>query len=135
MQAQVSYVSAPVTGAQAAGSGRPAARHAQGAARPAADGPGYSRTPMSPLEPRNSGFPDSRFPDSRFPATGFHDNRFQATGFHDIPFEGSGRAPEPTEAEPATAPADRPDQDGSEPGNSQWDTSPGPMGSRRPGRG
>jgi MinD-like ATPase involved in chromosome partitioning or flagellar assembly len=177
-QAQVSYVSAPVTGAQATGSGagRPAARHAQGAARPADDGPGYSRTPMNPLEPGNSGapssassalagpgpagpapvspalagpapvspapaagfpdrpLPDPLFADSRFQDSQFQDSRFPAVDFHTSPLAGS-KPPEPNEADPTAGPADRPDQDDSGWENSRWDTSPGPMGSRRPGRG
>jgi MinD-like ATPase involved in chromosome partitioning or flagellar assembly len=177
-QAQVSYVSAPVAGDQGtgSGSGRPAARHAQGAARPAADSPGYSRIPMSPLEPGISGaptsassapaspvpaspvpaspvpaspapaspapaagfpdrpLPDRPFADSRFQDSRFQDSRFPAADFHASPFAGN-KPPEPNEAGATAGPADRPDQDGPEWGNSRWDTSPGPMGSRRPGGG
>jgi hypothetical protein len=69
------------------------------------------------------------------------DIRFPSDGVRSGSFAGS-RPPAPVEAgppaEPAAAPADRPDSpapDDSAWGNSRWDASPGPMGSRRPGRG
>jgi MinD-like ATPase involved in chromosome partitioning or flagellar assembly len=217
-QAQVGYVSAPVTStppastppantqaarthaastqaasAQAASAdpGRPAARHAQQTAPPATDAPGYSRTPMSPLQPGDAGFlaggyqdsraQDSDFQDSRAQDSDFQDSRAQDSDFQDSRSQGDiswpsdaqasrfpvvdfqagyagRRAPEPLEADPPAAPADRPDsprpdsprpdsprpdsprpdsprQDDPEWGSSEWNTSPGPMGSRRPGRG
>jgi hypothetical protein len=182
-QAQASYVTAPVASAQPASaqpanaqpanaqpvtapaatwpdttadSGRPAARHAQ---RPAANARGYSRIPMSPLKPGDSGFQAGGFQDSDFQDTRSQDSDFQDSDFQDTRFQASGsyagapqnirypsdgvragsfaggRAPEPAEAEPTADRPDSPGQDDSERANSQWGTSPGPMGSRRPGRG
>jgi hypothetical protein len=145
--------------------GRPPARHTQ---RPAPNGSGYSRTPMSPLQPGGSGFQANGFPDRDFQDTRSQDHDFQDSRSQDHDFQDSryqtrdsyasappdirfpsdvaragsfagSRPPEPTEAEPAVtlsaAPADRPDsraQDDAASRSSQWDTSPGPMGSRRP---
>jgi MinD-like ATPase involved in chromosome partitioning or flagellar assembly len=180
-QAQASYVGAPVAHAQAttADPGRPPARHAQRPGRPAANGPGYSRTPMSPLQPgdsgfRANGFQDQDSQDTRFQDQDFQDTRSQDHDLQDARYQTSdsyasappdirfpsdvARAgslpgsmpPGPIEAEPAATPsatpaatpsavpADRPDspaQDDAASESSQWDTSPGPMGSRRPGRG
>jgi hypothetical protein len=173
--AQATPAQAPSEQATPAAPGRPPARHAQRPARPAANGPGYSRTPMSPLQPGDSGFQangyqDQDFQDTRSQDHDFQDTRYQTSDSYasnsyasnsnasappDIRFPSDGaqagsfaaaqagsfagsRPPEPVEAEPSAAPADRPDspaQDDSEWGNSRWDTSPGPMGSRRPGRG
>jgi hypothetical protein len=152
-QAQASYVGAPVAHAQAttADPGRPPARHAQRPARPAANGPGYSRTPMSPLQPgdsgfRANGFQDQDSQDTRSQDQDFQDTRSQEHDLQDARYQTSdsyASAPPdirfPSDvATPAAAPADRPDspaQDDAASESSQWDTSPGPMGSRRPGRG
>jgi len=187
---QATTASATSEQATTADPARPPARHAQRPARPAANGPGYSRTPMSPLQPGDSGFQANGFQANGFQANGFQDqaNGFQDQDFQDtrsqdhdfqdtryqisdtryqssdsytsdsyasappdIRFPSDGvrsgsfagsRPPAPVEAgppaEPAAAPADRPDPpapDDSAWGNSRWDASPGPMGSRRPGRG
>ena len=109
-------------------------------------------------------FHDSRSQDYDFQNTRSQDSNYYASGSYpsappDIRFPSDGRRagnrpPAPVEpgptaepaarptagpaARPTTASADRPDSpapDDSEWGNSRWDTSPGPMGSRRPGRG
>jgi MinD-like ATPase involved in chromosome partitioning or flagellar assembly len=109
-----------------------------------------------------NGFQDQDFQDTRSQDHDFQDSRYQISDSYagdsyagdsyasappDIRFPSDGvrsgsfagnRPPEPVEAEPAAAPADRPDSpapDDSAWGNSRWDASPGPMGSRRPGRG
>jgi len=163
--AQVTPAQAPSEQATPADPGRPPARHAQRPARPAANGPGYSRTPMSPLQPGDSGFQangyqDQDFQDTRSQDHDFQDTRYQTSDSYasappDIRFPSDGaqvgpfaaaqagsfagsRPPEPVEAEPPGASADRPDspeQDESDWGSSRWDASPGPMGSRRPGQG
>jgi MinD-like ATPase involved in chromosome partitioning or flagellar assembly len=97
-QAQASYVTAPVASAQPASAqpatapaaatwpattadpGRPPARHAQ---RPAANARGYSRTPMSPLKPGDSGFQAGGFQDSDFQDSDFQDTRSQDSDFQD----------------------------------------------------
>jgi len=119
---------------------------------------------MSPLQPGDSGFQangyqDQDFQDTRSQDHDFQDTRYQTSDSYasappDIRFPSDAaqagsfaaaqagsfagsRPPEPVEAEPSAASADRPDspeQDDAAWGSSRWDASPGPMGSRRPER-